>query len=96
MGDYANTPTGELKAIATSAYNAVNVVECFGRRDVIEMEGAMAELERRGYKCRQGLVIIDPSCPECEADITPMPDEHEYDFVCGSCGVLLKYENLRG
>jgi len=42
----------ELKAEALSCYSAVYVTECYGTRDVRNMEGAIHELEKRGYAIR--------------------------------------------
>lgn len=50
--------TWELKRRYLSAYQMVEVVECFGTRDVVEMELCARELERRGYEIGAGTPSI--------------------------------------
>jgi len=40
----------ELKRRYVSLWESIFVVECFGSRDVIELEMLAQELERRGYE----------------------------------------------
>jgi hypothetical protein len=40
----------ELKSRYISLWESVFVVECFGSKDLIELEAIAQELERRGYE----------------------------------------------
>lgn len=43
-------PTKALQVEAKSLHHLINVVDCFGSRDVLNLEGILVELERRGIE----------------------------------------------
>ena len=48
-GQLKDWTDAELVDHASSLHHQVNVVECFGSRDVMELHMTLCELERRGF-----------------------------------------------
>ena len=61
-GDIPNWTDDELIDEASWRYHVVNVVECFGSKDVLLLELCLRELEGRGYDVDDyhSLVITKP------------------------------------
>ena len=78
----------ELKAEAYGCYQAVWINDCYGTRDVHNYEGAVQELEKRGYEVKEHTYIRisdmpvpqeddgEPwgQCQHCEADLENEPE----------------------
>jgi hypothetical protein len=55
---YSDMTIIELKKEFTALWEAVNVLECYSVRDLYDLDGVSAELERRGYTLMPGKPII--------------------------------------
>ena len=48
-----NQSNGELIADAEALHEAINVAECFGKKDLLLFELVCRELKRRGFEIRE-------------------------------------------
>jgi hypothetical protein len=55
MAKFVEIPDEDLKQILIDTWTAINVSDCFGGTDVHNLVGARIELEKRGYKIREGI-----------------------------------------
>jgi len=58
----------ELKAEALGSYSAVWINDCYGTRDVHNYEGAVQELEKRGYEIKEHTYITISDMPVTKED----------------------------
>lgn len=47
---FADMTTKELKDMAFDLWDSINVIGCYGTKDLHNLDGAILELENRGYE----------------------------------------------
>ena len=58
----------ELKAEAIGCWSAIYQNDCYGNRDLINLDGATAELEKRGYTLKETTTVKVVKLEEVESE----------------------------